>query len=72
MFIVGPVGNVKERLGSDGYTITHGGEVPPEVEAQIERVRKVVLERPCSGGATKDRSRGWPTIQSTKEKQPQH
>ena len=71
MFIVGPVCNVKQRLESGGHSITRGdGEVPPEVDAQIEHVSKVVLQRAYSGAAGQDRSRGWPTIQGTKEKQP--
>ena len=75
--IVGPVGNVKVLLGSDGasrpLTITRGdGELEEADETLIEHIKGKVLERPFHDRGRLDRSRGWPTIQSSKEKKCQH
>ena len=70
MFILGPVGNVKE----DGaYTITRGdGEVASSVETLIDHAQAMVGQAPYVGAEGKDRSRGWPVIEGTKERHPQH
>ena len=73
LFIVGPVGSVTgERLQDRVFSVTRGGgETPLEVETAIECATKAVGERPYSGAAGQDKSRGWPAIQSTKEKNPE-
>ena len=73
MFILGPVGNVKERLEGGAYTITRGdGEVASKVESLIDHAQAMVGQAPYVGAVGQDRSRGWPAIQHSKERQPQH
>ena len=76
MFILGPVNKVKEGAEGGGYTITRGdGEISDEVKWQIEHSQACVGVGQDSyyvGPAGQDRSRGWPVIQHSKERQPQH
>ena len=73
MFILGPVGNVKERLEGGGYTITRGdGEVASKVESLIDHAQAMVGQDTYVGAVGQDRSRGWPAIQHVKERKPQH
>ena len=76
MFILGPVNKVKERVEGGAYTITRGdGEIAPGVEWLIQHSQAMVGVGQDSyyvGPAGKDRSRGWPVIQHSKERQPQH
>ena len=73
MFILGPVGNVKELLEGCGYSITRvDGEVASRVESLIDHQQAMVGRRPYVGAVGQDRSRGWPTIQMSKEKKPKH
>ena len=73
MFILGPVGNVKERLEGGGYSITRGdGEVASKVESLIDHAQAMVGQDTYVGAVGQDRSRGWPAIQHVKERKPQH
>ena len=71
MFILGPVGHVKGA----GHAVTRGhGARSSESNALLRDCIDEVAKRPPRTGPERsdDKSRGWPTIQSTKEKPPQH
>ena len=73
MFIVGPLRDVRgERLESGEHSVTRGsGVTHPDIDKAIGLANRAVGERPYSGAAGQGKSRGWPAIQSTKEKNPE-
>ena len=73
MCILGPVGNLNELFEGGGYSIARvDGEVASRVQSLIDHQQAMVGQRPYVGAVGQDRSRGWPTIQQTKEKKPKH
>ena len=76
MFVLGPVGQVIPKIAGGrgcGHTVFRGdGDVALEAQVLMDHTADVLGQRSHSGGEREDRSRGWPTIQHTKEKEPKH